>query len=236
VLGAVPWVHTHVKSQSRSPLQIIKNRHTLFCSFFLFRNCILASVLDLESLGAGYIAGYLEGPRPLLPHQEQWDPETPLTMHLIYLHTFGGIESFGHSTGAGHVCRVPTLRLAMPCHVLQFGNAMPCLAVWQCHAMSCSLAMPCHVLQFTPIECLPIECLPIECLPVSNVPVVEGRAERVVAERVVVERAQRGVHLQLIKELCSSNSSKSSAPRTHQKSSRPLTDESGESDESDERG
>jgi len=196
VLGAVPWVHTHVKSQSRSPLQIIKNRHTLFCSFFLFRNCILASVLDLESLGAGYI--FLEGPRPLLPHQEQWDPKTPLTMHLIYLHTFGGIESFGHSTGAGHVCRVPTLRLAMPCHVLQF--------------------------------------TPIECFPVSNVPVVEGRAERVVAERVVVERAQRGVHLQLIKELCSSNSSKSSAPRTHQKSSRPLTDESGESDESDERG
>jgi len=66
------------------------------------------------------------------------------------------------------------------------------------------------------------------------VPVVEGRAERVVAERVVaervvVERAQRALLLELIKELCSSNSSKRCAPLTHQKSSRPLTDERGES-------
>jgi len=40
------------------------------------------------------------------------------------------------------------------------------------------------------------------------VPVVEGRAERVVAERVVVERAQRALHLSLIKEVCTSHSSK----------------------------
>jgi len=52
-LCSVPFLG-YVKSQSPSPLQIIQNRDTLFLgSFFLFRNCTLASGIDLESLGAG---------------------------------------------------------------------------------------------------------------------------------------------------------------------------------------